>query len=93
MFVFDNFEVFYRSQPSTEAVFALFTALASRPRARSLRSISFEPGFDDMMRQPFASAESDRATIESLLSYTLPSLFPTSPSATHRRSRLLYFYR
>ena len=47
----------HSTRPTTEAVFALFTALASRQRTRSLRSISLKSHMYDVDR--FASAELD----------------------------------
>jgi hypothetical protein len=47
----------HRSRPTTDAVFALFTALASRQRTRSLRSISLKPDPFDVNWHHFAPAE------------------------------------
>ena len=55
--MFRCFALCYRSRPTTDAVFALFTALASRQRTHSLRSISIKPDFSDMVWHRFPPAE------------------------------------
>ena len=59
----------YRSRPPTEAVFALFTALASPQRTRSLRSISLKPDFFDVGWHRFSPAELDELSMGHHLTY------------------------
>ena len=59
--VFHSFVLSHRFQPTTTAVFALLTALASRQRTRSLRSISLVPSLLGMGWHHFTPAEYELA--------------------------------
>ncbi|KAF8553304.1 hypothetical protein OG21DRAFT_1523203 [Imleria badia] len=59
----------YYSLPTTKAVSALLTALVSRHRARSLRSLTLSPDPLDVERQHFTPVASNESTMRHHISY------------------------
>ena len=76
----------YSSRPPTEAVFALFTALASPQRTRSLQSIDLKLNFFPVDWHRFSPAELDELAMGHHLTY---NTFRPLPSLCHLRELVI----